>query len=283
MKSGIPDDTPSFSKRISKDETFTEGLIQSLTQMEITHLYVLSQERIKFTKSFSHQILTKLQDKNLPLKERVQATDLSYGIVSSMLKKGYLDEETTQMVQTTSESILSICSRGDMTSKELVDHLTSLRATNLFKRVVLITFLTGGAVKKMRSQIRNVEDYLRKLCYAAMFHDILLESETQVVIRSQAQLDRANYTAEQKELILEHPKRTYELVKGIKGCPDGAENIILEHHGDLTGKNFLMAPNENIGYLSSVFMACEAYADEILNRSLSTLPISYEEVVSSLP
>lgn len=96
---------------------------------------------------------------------------------------------------------------------------------------------------------------IRKICLAAFFHDMSLNSKKLVHFNGTKKELEKKYLGNEKMNLLMHPIRSAEILKDFLDLPDDASHIIREHHERPDGKGFPTGKSGNfISPLSCIFI-----------------------------
>ena len=272
-----------FEKIILKNATISRGLVQGFQDKKIEFLYVLKGNRLKVVNAFSKQMVQRLHDESLPLEQRILSTGDSYQFVAKIFQTGKADKEGIELVQATMMSVMKIAVHSKTDVRNLLENLLRSKTDYLYRHVILTSYLCSHVIRTIHGDEKIANEHMVKLCYASLFHDIYLKSEEEALIVNQSDLQSSSFTADEKKLILTHPYRAALLVKTLVGAPLDVERIIRQHHGSETGQSFPEQLESGISQLSYIFIACEAYANEMLAQSAIGEIIDYNQIVGRLP
>ncbi len=180
--------------------------------------------------------------------------------MSESVKKFGFNEETQSLAKKTSLLVLKLVDKNPNLSKTISQ---SNEVTSQY--IASHSLLLGETLVGMAHRIgwTSPGTYLR-LVLASLIHDLTLSNDKLAKIRD---LNTPGLTNNEKNEILEHPKKSAELVLKFKEIPADLEKIILEHHENNDGTGF---PNQlthtQIQPLSCLFIIGHDFLDFYLDN-----------------
>jgi HD-GYP domain-containing protein (c-di-GMP phosphodiesterase class II) len=110
----------------------------------------------------------------------------------------------------------------------------------------------------------NIPQAFEKLAYASFFHDIMLADKEELSkINSFDDLEKANLSEEDWDMVFNHALEASILIKKHPEAPFGTDEIIKHHHGASNGKGFSQAI-EKLPDLSKIFIIAHHFVLELI-------------------
>ena len=259
-----------YKKIIWADSDYSKSEIQALSDEGVTHLFVKSQDRLKFTNNLSFNLINKLENANLTVPERLDSNAEIMGIVNDQIKELGISPETVQMANACISSMLKVAK--DMPKLGLLmQSLLSRKDSYAYTHCQLITYISFHIIERM--EWGNAEQQ-EKLSFVAFFHDITLFRDEQIMIMSDSELENASDLSEkEKKAVHKHAYTASVMVQKYANCPIGADTIIRQHHGAHNGMGLDESPAFNLSPLSIVFIVAEEYSHFVLTSGMNNKTI----------
>lgn len=274
-----PDGTSRFVKRMNAGDTLDAETIHRYIMKSVDKLYVLKEDRFKFTDSFSNHIIAKLKSENGGISEKLNLVNSARDVIQIIFNSDEISERDVELIEQSINSMEDVCKKSQKLSDLLADLLAS-KSSYRYQLVTVTAFLGLKALKKMNyPSITVMEAQIQKFMQACFLHDILLSDDDQAKVRSEEDIETLQVV--EKDLVLTHALKTSEMVKSLPNILDEVPRIILEHHGKPTGSGFSFDFLQRLHPLALVLIACENYAHEIL--SYSGKSFNYDDIVKKLP
>lgn len=285
---GNIEDKEDFQLLFKEGQEIEKESIYQMIKNGSESLFVLSKERLKFTRSFSDQVLEALN--NEESKEKmIRMTGALFSYSQSLVQKSGMDEVAVKVATQTINSMIK-------TSQKLkgIQNLFEIVAQNeesfIYNKSILISIIGHNLIEKMDWASK---EFKHKLCFMAFFHDLTITDEKMCKIRTTAELEESELSEEEKKRVLNHAYEVVEILRSYPECPFGAEELILQHHGKKNGIGFADDNlNSEISPLSALFMVVESYVVLMLegedkNSALGSLMskytmIPYKKILLSL-
>lgn len=163
------------------------------------------------------------------------------------------------------ESVMDSISVDVLKGKDkLSTYLTQMKQSDLsfnYRFVELTSFIAVQLVEAHKFHGQPGE--IRKIVFAAFFADISLSEPSQVEYRTIDSIKE--FWPEDQKVILEHALKSSQVVSKYKNAPEGADEIIKQHHGSLSGTG-LGEISDQILPLSRCLMASQEIALGLLKN-----------------
>ena len=250
-----------YELKLKEYEDFSENLINNYIENGVQSLYVKKQDRLKFVTNVTQEILAQINLEELDDNEQIKATESNHELLRKKLARVGITEETVQLAQKNLKSIMNTGKKFPRI-KKLLAKLMANKGSYVFKHIQILTFI--GTQMLDHIDWGN-DEQKEKFAFIAYFHDILLETDQQAIIRSNEELKSSNLTKEEKDLVNTHAQKSAELVSKYPHAPMGVDTIIRQHHGVTHGLGFSETYGANLSPLAVVFILAEEFTQSIIN------------------
>ncbi len=223
--------------------------------------FVLAFERVKLMQQFNEDMRKILSSEGITLDDRIESTKDSFVIAHHSLRSFGI---TPDIVRTSLETIKSIETMVE-TSIVLHDFIQKLKKCQdsyLYQHSVLSAVLCSKVINGLGW---GSADQHGQICFLCFFHDLTLVDDRMAKINSNISLKTSRLREGIERQVLHHALDACDIVKRFPNKPFGAEILILQHHGSLTGIGFNDSPPENLSPFSKVFMVCEEIVEYMLD------------------
>ncbi|MCK5074003.1 MAG: hypothetical protein KAQ98_11290 [Bacteriovoracaceae bacterium] len=282
IKISRKDTSPQYIKILRKDEkfNFTKNILTKYLDKGIEDFYILSILRIRFVKCFTSQVVSKIHEEDLSMKDRLKITEVSLDFVSKEILSDELSEEVVTMAKAGVYSMIRFTEESGVSElKEILLAFIKEKTSFRYQLAQLITFLACHSISKMDW---GTKEQQQKIGYVAFFHDILLNSDKLAMIFHDEELEEAGFSNEEKKLVRNHAVWTLEYLDCYPKTPFGANILIKQHHGAVNGVGFSKTFSSRLSPLAIVFIASEHYAREILRFQKENFKFIHFDIVRKL-
>jgi XTP/dITP diphosphohydrolase len=258
-----------FNKILSEGDEITE--LKKLRKKGISTVYIPSKFRLQLT-DVASQVLNKvLSDTKLTTEERVVALNEAYDFIGDNLQNIESAEEIVEMSKRCVENMTIMVEDNPVLNK-LLDHLCKNPTSYPYKHSQLNAFLCSYVIKQMEW---GSAEQAEKLAFVSFFHDILMPKEEMVKIDSNKELEESELSDKEKDIVKKHASTTANMVQNFPKAPIGADTIIKQHHGMLSGVGFESKSfSSTLSPLAIVFIVCEDFCKRLL---------AVEEIIDGKP
>ena len=256
------DDAKKYNLSIDKLTEFTEATINTFIESGMTHLYINKLDRLEFVNNVTSELMTLLENGELSEDEEITAADKGIELLSKKLLTIGIHEETIKLAKKNMDSMRKNV-KGNPKMAKLLERLLSNKTSYLFKHTQILTYVCLHIIKNIDWGNAEQEE---KISFIAFFHDIVLETDVQGQIKSNAELKRANFNPPEKQLVERHAQMAAEFASKYPHAPMGADQIIRQHHGTLNGIGFSEHYGNNVSPVAVVFIVAEEFTRIILKR-----------------
>ena len=135
-----------------------------------------------------------------------------------------------------------------------------------FKHCQLNAFISAFIVERLDW---GTKEHAEKMAFISFYHDILLTKKEYIIIDNNKDLENSNLNDSEKELVKNHAYRTSLLIQKLSRSPIGADSLIKQHHGMLSGIGFESKRfSNNLSPLTIIFIIAEAFGNAILESEI---------------
>lgn len=256
------DDHNKYHLQVDKLVEFDEKLVKGMVEQGITHLYIDKLDRLDFVNNVTSELITLLENGDLSPDEEISASENNMELLSKKLLTIGVNEETIKLAKKNIDDMRRNTKSNPKMAK-LLERLLSNKTSYLFKHTQILTYICLHIIKHIDWGNAEQED---KISFIAFFHDIVLETDEQAMIKSNMELKKANFSAAERQLVERHAQLSAEFVSKYPHAPMGADQIIRQHHGMLNGIGFSEHYGNNVSPVAVVFIVAEEFTRIILNH-----------------
>jgi hypothetical protein len=278
-----------FIKRFHKDELIESADVRNLEQ-KIDFLWLKKSDKDLYAKSIYEKLKVKMNDaesRQLDDKEKFELQSLNLEYIHGFSRYLGVTEEVIDLsncyVQRNIKEI------GE--NKHLLEYLKRLSALphSLRFKITQLTIAISSNICDF-SQMPGLEENIRKLSFAALFHDIFVDDDKDLLIRTEAQLKSKGFELNKINQIKFHGKRASELLMKHTSAPYDSLKIVTEHHGSRLGVGFPETIEQRLSPLSLIFMISEEFAislllaqepEKAIPKSIETISKKYTNTTSA--
>jgi HD-GYP domain-containing protein (c-di-GMP phosphodiesterase class II) len=240
---------------------FEDGEVKQLLLSGLVKAFVNKMDRLEFMNHSSVAINTTLKNLNATKDARANAVASAMTNVSMLLKEVGMNQA---MVVTSRNAVKGIMHITQNTPgiDEMMNMITQSKDSYLYRHCLLISMLGHNAITHVEWGNKEQKS---KIAFAAFFHDITIPEDNLCKIHSKKDLIDAKLSPEDYKKVERHAYQCCEVLAKYPNLPFGADNLILQHHGSLTGIGFADDQLDNrVSPLAVIFRVLEDYVDHIL-------------------
>ncbi len=256
------DDSRKYHLQVDKLVELDEKIIKGMVEQGITHLYVNKLDRLDFVNNVTSELITHLENSELSPDEEISASEKNMELLSKKLLTIGVNEETIKLAKKNIDDMRKNTKSNPKMAK-LLERLLSNKTSYLFKHTQILTYVCLHIIKHIDWGNAEQED---KISFIAFFHDIVLETDEQAMIKSTLELKKANFSPAERQLVERHAQMAAEFVSKYPHAPMGADQIIRQHHGMLNGIGFSEHYGNNVSPVAVVFIVAEEFTRIILKH-----------------
>lgn len=249
-------------KCISKaNEVFAPNMIEVLTKMNVTSLYVPKNDRLRFVGNLTQEFASRLKSSaSLSSDETIIASELTNELLREKLSVLGLTDDTIALAQENMKQIVANAKSHNKLAK-LMASLLRNKSGFLFKHTQILTFICQHIIQNL--DWGNMEQ-IEKMAFICFFHDISLTKDEYAKIRTEAELKKSALSTQEKELVSKHAQLSAQLIMKYPKAPMASDVIIKQHHGILHGVGFSETYSANLSPMAIVFILAEDYTEDLI-------------------
>jgi response regulator RpfG family c-di-GMP phosphodiesterase len=254
------DNPNQYDLKLKELEDFDSEIIKSYITNGVAQLFVKKNDRLKFVTNVTQELVALIKMDDLDDNEQVQAAESNQKLLHEKLKYIGITEETVALSQKNLKTSMRMAKKFPRLGK-LMARLMANKAGYLFKHIQVLTYIGNHMLEHI--DWGNAEQK-EKFAFIAFFHDIVLETDEQARIYSDADLKSSNLDSKQKDLVNKHAQLSAELVTKYPHAPMGSDIIIRQHHGITHGIGFAETYAGNLSPMTIVFILAEDFTDTLI-------------------
>ena len=185
------------------------GVVEQQLLKNTDSIYILANERLKFTNDFSQQVFDFLKNGAISVEDRIKATSLAFDHSRETIKKVGLTDRSIEMAKATVDSIVRVSASSSGLS-DLMDILCKSNDSYLYSHSLLISVIAHHIIGEMGWGSKNQKV---KFAFAAFFHDITIPDDDLCRINSKKELDEHKLSKDDKKSVLYHALNAAQLLK----------------------------------------------------------------------
>lgn len=239
-----------FVKFINKNEMFDSAQIKRIISKGVDYLYISQKDYEKFAVSVANQSFLQ-SDQTLSTEDKLKSTQI---MLQHMAMTTGISKSVLSLAERNIELVIMEAQDLDKLS-ELLKQLRS-REDYGHDHAYLLCYFCCVICDAMGWQTRRSRE---KLCFAALFHDIVLKDPDLAMIQSQNDQALSSFSLEDIQLYKDHPKLSAGLLDELAENYPQLDQIVLEHHEYPDGSGFPRGLKASqIQPLPSLFIICHA-------------------------
>jgi len=250
-----------FIKRIHSGDSFDRESVEKYIGQGLQEFFIPQEHYKNFTTFLSNQLVTKLDDDKQTLDEKIDTIGESFSVAMQEIAKLGFTPATIQLTESIVENIVKTFQKSHLSL--LMLKVLNSKHSYIYQHSHLLSVVAGECLKNLQY---FSEDNMKRLAYAAFFHDITLaENEELARIRTYEELEKSELSETDWDLVFNHALEAASLVKSNPEVLSGVETIIKSHHGALNGKGYAINSYAKLDTLSQVFIICEEFVGFLID------------------
>lgn len=249
-----------YVKRIHNGDTFSKDSIKRYMEQGLENFHIAKDSYKSFTIFLSNRLVEKIDSPTMDETKKIQIMGESYDIAVREIAKLGFNSETIQLT----ESIIQNMVKNFEKSPEMSNLLHKVINSNtgvLYQRCHMTSVVASEMIKNLKYDDAKAYE---KIAYASFFHDIMLADKEELTkINSFDELEKANLSEEDWDLVFNHAMEAAVLLRKHPEAPTGADEIIKHHHGATNGKGFSNSI-EKLPDLSKIFIIAHHFVLELI-------------------
>ncbi|MBC7714295.1 MAG: hypothetical protein H7177_13205 [Rhizobacter sp.] len=249
-----------YVKRIHNGDAFSKESIVRYGEQGLEFFYVPKEHHKNFAIFLSNRLVEKMDSPNLDETQKILLMGESYDIATKEIITLGFNSETIQLTDTIIENMVKNFEKSPEMSG-LLHKVINSKTGSLYQRSHMTSVVACEVIKNLKLGDQSANE---KIAFAAFFHDIMLtEREDLSKINSFEELEKAQLSEADWDLVFNHANEASQLIKNHPEAPVGADEIIRHHHGAFNGKGFSNAI-EKLPDLSKIFIISHHFVLELI-------------------
>lgn len=248
-----------FIKRIHSGDNYSKESIERYQDQGLEHFFIPKEDQKRFSIFLSNKLVEKMDAPTKDINEKILLMGESYDVAIKEITKLGFTSETIQLTDSIVTNMIKNFSHGDEMA-QLLHRVINSKTGMLFQRCHMTSVVASECLNNLK--ITEKESF-EKIAFASFFHDVLfIDKEELSIINNQEDLDKANLSEADKELVFTHAKETALLLQKHPEAPKGVDEIIRHHHGSYAGTGFSVAIDQ-LPELSQIFIIAHQFVLEL--------------------
>lgn len=265
-----------FVKRIHQKDTFDIETIRKYEEQGLKEFYISADYIQYFTNFVTNELVTKLEDENLSLEDRIMTTSYAHEIVRERLQQLEIDQACIELSETSINSMVKSV-RHSPEVVNLLRFLFSNKVSYAYQHAHLLALICHYILSK-QSWYKN--EHLNILSFVSFFADATLKTIPQMRISSLTELENSELSDEEKEQVMYHARDAVNLLNLHPDATEYIKTVLLQSHGTLNGVGFADDPSEELHPLSKIFIIADNFVKILLNPDLPSTKKEILEMMS---
>lgn len=255
-----------FVKRIHQGDVFSQDVIKKYHGQGLKNFYIPKDQQTNFTTFVSNNLVKLLNNPELKDDERLEAMGNSYDIATKEILKIGFNSATVQLTETIINGMMETFKNEEKVSP-LLRKIINSRTSYIYQHSHMTAVVCSEILKNLG---KDEPDLHEKMSYASFFKDIsLAENEELAQINSFEELENAEITEEQWDMVFNHALEGAVLIRHYPEAPLDIDNIIKHHHGSPNGKGFSVTGQESkFDELSLIFIIAVEFVNELMSYKI---------------
>lgn len=255
------------------------SVCDDLRQAGESHLYIDSNERLRFINLASKLVIEELDRNDLTASERIEIAEQGMEIVADdIFANGEITAEVAEISKKCIESISKVVKKVPGV-KDLLKLLVENQTDYCYRHSVISSYISSLIIDKMSW---GTPEQSEKVSFALFFHDLYLVPIYKKYPDAETEEDLLFMEAvsdEDKQIVLDHAKMSGQMIKTFPRCPMGADLILTQHHGMTNGQGFAVNFKDDISPLAKIILISEEITAEIMKMLRENKKISIDKTV----
>lgn len=252
-----------YIKRVHSNEDIDEQVLNALKTKGVSELHFERKYNRDFSMMLLNNMINKVEGDYTSPAERLKATNEVFLTTKDIVQSVGLPPRVIQVCESVMERITTeVTINKDKFSTYLSEVKIKSTLNFQFRFVELTSFIATQMIEA--SHTDNREEDIKTVVFASFFCDISLKDANHLEYRNMDSLKDVWH--EDQKIILEHARKSSEIVEKYKNAPLLAETIVKQHHGSPSGDGFPTSISSEILPLAKCLMAAQELAHAILKN-----------------
>ena len=241
-----------YIKKFHTNGIINKKDIQNYEEQNLKEFYVLKKMEKYFSAFISNQFMEKIKDRKLSEQERLVVMSKSYDIVAKKIVDLVIDEFVIKMINSIISTMVQSIENNSHINV-LLFNIVNSPIGFIYQHAYMTCAVASACVRE--TSISKDHKVFQKIAFASCFQNISLsQDENLAKIFNLDDLEERKLNEDSKNLVLHHALESYNLIRNYEQIPLGADTLIKQHHGSLSGVGFLTSDVENFSILSRIFL-----------------------------
>jgi len=250
-----------FVKRIHAGEKYSKAMVKKYQERGLRNFYISKDMQKNFTNFVSDQLVSRLENDQLPPEEQMKILQEGYEIAIKEIHKLGFTSATIQLSQSIIKNIVNSFTKNKEMSN-MLHRIINSKSSYMYQHCHMTSVVASECLKNL--DMDKSKDH-EKLAYAAFYKDISLVDKPELAkITTFKELEEAELSEEDWDLVFNHAHEASVLITQNSEAPFGVDEIIKGHHGAINGKGFARQKVEKLGILAQIFMIASEFVRELL-------------------
>lgn len=262
-----------FVKLLNRNEKIDATRLKKYEEQNV-ELFVTSDNLSYFLTSMANRIVSRLEDDELSLYEKLLTSSSAHDTVRSLIRELELSQVSIDISEASikwmKESIEDSLHLPSTMTKLLSDEVSFAYQFCYLRALLCHHILTYQTWYK--------KEHLDVLSFASFFSDITLETPEEMLISGLGEID-PTLSEIKKNQILNHARDAALKVKAHPFYTPQIDTVMLQMNGTAEGIGFETNPSEGINPLAKIFIVADAFVRTLLDPKL---PTKKKEILSLL-
>jgi HD-GYP domain-containing protein (c-di-GMP phosphodiesterase class II) len=256
-----------FVQILEKDELIMDQ-IMDLKEKNHDFVYVKADERLKFINKASTILIDELDREDLSGSEKLAiVSSAQTAVAEEMFEKEEINEELASISKSCISSIKDVMDKTPAPQlQNLLKALLDSKSGYVYQHGILATFIATKIIEQISW---GTKEQAEKVAFALFFHDIYLlpiYKKFPDAVSEEDLLFRDDLSEDEKQLVIEHAKLAGGVLKTYPRAPIGADMIVAQHHGMVSGEGFAVNYKDDISPLARIIVVSEEIGTHALNN-----------------
>lgn len=249
-----------YIKRLNSTDYFNRIDIERYANSGLKEFYVTKEHFPNFVNFVTDKLTLTLASSNAMGEAKLQVVSETFDVTVDRIHTLGVDERTVELVQEsvkTMEKMLESSSALGNFLKNLQENKLSFAYSHSYFTCMLLQKI----LKNFEWESASAREKITIISY---FHDISLKNGELMKISSTSELENAQLSKSQKELVLNHAYKSAEILDQFPAIPMGVSVLVREHHGIKSGVGFRSGLSIGVSPMAMMFMVVEEFVHEFL-------------------
>lgn len=251
----------SYDIRMQPGEKFDRGTIEKLIAKGVTEFYIPKAQFTAADTLARAQLLAKVKAPPANEKERDQLNSDSFDLVLDLVKNQEINEYTIEIINLNLKAMV-LATTDSRALDEYLKKRRMLRQSYGYQHCLLTCLIIQNIIKNFKWATQEMKN---SIVYLSYFHDISLLNDRLIKIHHNYFQKSSELTADESKIVLNHALLSATIVEKFKEVSPDVVNLVREHHGIKSGKNFQETLSIIISPMTMVLIVVEDFVQRYLD------------------